>query len=176
MLPPGDAFVTRAPGPVRNTLTSGRDPRCRDPRSWPPGGRTRRLVIVTFIVYRRCAMKIHPSPAIDGRDRLASQLRALAHPARLTVLETLARQNACMCGDIVRGLPLAQSTVSQHIKVLAEAGLVRAATTTAGGRPCYCIDKAALATLRGEIEALFEGLRESGCAPTATVPDPAASS
>lgn len=119
-------------------------------------------------------MKIHPSPTLDGRDRLASQLRALAHPARLAVLETLARQEACVCGDIVRGLPLAQSTVSQHIKILAEAGLVR--TTTAGARPCYCIDKAALAALRGDIEALFDGLRESGCAPAATVPESAASS
>jgi len=133
-------------------------------------------VNVTFIVYRRCAMKTDPSPTLEGRDRLASQLRALAHPARLAVLETLARQDTCVCGDIVRGLPLAQSTVSQHIKILAEAGLVRTTVTTAGGRPCYCIDKAALAALRGDIEALFDGLRESGCAPAATVPESAASS
>ncbi len=116
----------------------------------------RRLVIVTFIVYRRCTM-LDPSLAPPpDRDRLSDQLRALAHPARLAVLETLARAEVCGCGEIVKGLPLAQSTVSQHIKILSAAGLVR--TTAAGGRTCYCIDQAALAALRDDLAVLFSAL------------------
>lgn len=116
-------------------------------------------------------MNDRPPPSGDGRDRLAARLRALAHPARLAVLDTLMRQNACMCGDIVRTLPLAQSTVSQHIRILADAGLIRA---TAGSRPCYRIDTAAVAALRAEINALFDGLgRDENLGPATA---PAASS
>lgn len=113
-----------------------------------------------------------PSPA-DARERLATRLRALAHPARLAVIETLMGKDACMCGDIVRTLPLAQSTVSQHIKILADAGLIR---TTAGPRPCYCIDTAALVALRADIEALFDGIRPGEPIATDAAPASAASS
>ncbi|MEP9368302.1 metalloregulator ArsR/SmtB family transcription factor [Xanthobacter sp. VNH20] len=99
-------------------------------------------------------------PSSAESEQLALQLRALAHPARLKVLETLARHEACVCGEIVAGLPLAQSTVSQHIKVLAEAGLVRA--TLDGPRSCYCIDHAALSALRGRLDGLFAALASAG--------------
>ncbi|WP_051356430.1 ArsR/SmtB family transcription factor [Azorhizobium doebereinerae] len=119
-------------------------------------------------------MNAQPPPNVPdlGRDRLATQLRALAHPARLAVLETLARQDSCMCGEIVRGLPLAQSTVSQHIKILVEAGLIRASVS--GSRTCYCIDKAALAALRDDVQALFEGLRLGAAGPLDGIPAVAA--
>lgn len=87
---------------------------------------------------------------------LASRLKALAHPARLKVLETLARREGCQCGEIVAGLPLAQSTVSQHIRVLLEAGLVRG--TLDGPRSCYCIDHDALNMLRADLDAVFSAL------------------
>lgn len=98
-----------------------------------------------------------PANAIDtAADAFASRLRALAHPARLAVLATLAQQDCCICGEIVRGLPLAQSTVSQHLKVLSEAGLIR--SRAEGQRTSYCIDRAAIVALRAEIDALFAAL------------------
>lgn len=92
-------------------------------------------------------------------EALAARLRALAHPARLKVLATLAARDRCVCGEIVAGLPLAQSTVSQHIKILLEAGLVTSAP--AGQRSCYCADREAIEQLRAELSALFERLLPS---------------
>ncbi|WP_370638141.1 ArsR/SmtB family transcription factor [Ancylobacter sp. Lp-2] len=86
-------------------------------------------------------------------DLLALRLRALGHPARLAILRALAERDRCVCGEIVRGLPLAQSTVSQHLKVLKEAGLI--AGTVEGPRSCYCLDRDALAGLSAELSALF---------------------
>ena len=93
-------------------------------------------------------------------DALADRLRALAHPARLVVLQRLARANRCVCGEIVRGLPLAQSTVSQHLKVLGEAGLI--CSRAEGTRTSYCLDRAALVALRAEIDAVFDVLLAEG--------------
>lgn len=72
--------------------------------------------------------------------------KALAHPARVKIVRILIRENACICGDLVTELPLAQSTVSQHLKVLKEAGLVRGDVD--GPRVCYCIEPSALRRLR----------------------------
>lgn len=76
---------------------------------------------------------------------LASRLSALSHPARLEILSVLAANDCCCCKDVVGSLDLAQSTVSQHLKVLVEAGLVR--LTPDGQRSLYAIDKAAVAAL-----------------------------
>lgn len=89
----------------------------------------------------------------DADERLALRLRALAHPARLAILRALARMDRCQCGEIVRGLTLAQSTVSQHLKVLKEAGLITG--TIEGPRSCYCLDRDTVATLQGELVPLF---------------------
>lgn len=86
-----------------------------------------------------------PDSGAGADDLLALRLRALGHPARLAILRALARAETCQCGEIVRGLPLAQSTVSQHLKVLKEAGLVTG--TIEGPRSCYGLDRAALAEL-----------------------------
>ncbi len=80
------------------------------------------------------------------RDELrASDLfRALGNPARVRILRELADRRTCLTGDLVGVLPLAQSTVSQHLKVLKEAGLVRGEVD---GDPCYCIDPQVLGWL-----------------------------
>ena len=65
-----------------------------------------------------------PAPSVSDDERLARQLAALAHPARLRILRALACRRRSCCKDVVAQLPLAQSTVSQHLKVLADAGLV----------------------------------------------------
>lgn len=96
------------------------------------------------------------APARDAGDTLALRLRALAHPARLRILAALAANQSCQCGDIVRDLPLAQSTVSEHLRVLREAGLVRG--ETAAGRPCYCLDRAALRKLAGDFDRLLAAM------------------
>jgi ArsR family transcriptional regulator len=71
-------------------------------------------------------------------ERAAEVFRALGNPARLRIVRELARRNACVTGDLVDVLPLAQSTVSQHLKVLKEAGIVAGEL---GGEACYCLDR-----------------------------------
>lgn len=77
---------------------------------------------------------------------LAEQAKALSHPARLAILKILAAHNTCICGEIVDDLPLAQATVSRHLKVLKEAGLVQGEVE--GPRVCYCLDKEAVTELQ----------------------------
>lgn len=89
-------------------------------------------------------------PAAD--EELAALAKALGHPARVQIVRLLLRKSACICGDIVEELPLAQSTVSQHLKVLKEAGLVRGEVD--GPRVCYCIEPAGLARLRALVAGL----------------------
>lgn len=74
-------------------------------------------------------------------NRIADLAKALGHPARVAILEFLAKQNACICGDIVQELPLSQATVSQHLAELKRVGLIKG--EIAGPTVCYCIDKKA---------------------------------
>ena len=96
-----------------------------------------------------------PAPAIaldpDGDDELATLAKALGHPVRVQIVRSLARTAGCV-NDLVGQLPLAQSTVSQHLKVLKEAGLIRG--TIDGPRTCYCIDPDGLRRLRMLVGAL----------------------
>ncbi|MBI9083128.1 MAG: winged helix-turn-helix transcriptional regulator [Desulfobacterales bacterium] len=71
-------------------------------------------------------------------DTFAALCKALGHPARIRIVEHLKAENRCICGQIVDILPLAQSTVSQHLKILKDAGLVRGEVE--GPRTCYCLD------------------------------------
>ncbi len=97
-----------------------------------------------------------PGPFSRADLALAAQLKALAHPARLAILRTLAERTTCLCGDLVEVLPLAQATVSQHLRALREAGLIRGETD--GPRSCYCLDPDALRRVHEAVEALFGGL------------------
>jgi DNA-binding transcriptional ArsR family regulator len=74
----------------------------------------------------------------DRDQRIAAVAKALAHPARVAILRALAKRGTCICGEIVEVLPLAQSTVSQHLKELKESGLVTGEVE--GTKSCYCID------------------------------------
>jgi len=85
-------------------------------------------------------------------EALAALAKAIAHPVRVQIVRMLAQIDGCVCGDIVDKVPLAQSTVSQHLKVLKDAGLVRG--TIEGPRVSYCIDPAGLRRLRLLIAAL----------------------
>ena len=77
--------------------------------------------------------------------KLAQFCKALAHPARVEILRILLKRNGCICGDIVDALPLAQSTVSEHLRVLKAVGLVTGEIE--GPRTCYCVNRAAVADL-----------------------------
>ncbi|MEO8797919.1 MAG: metalloregulator ArsR/SmtB family transcription factor, partial [Polyangiaceae bacterium] len=81
---------------------------------------------------------LRPIKGNEADEELASFSKALGHPARVKIIRILLRKNACVCGDIVEELPLAQSTVSQHLKVLKDAGLIRGDVD--GPRVCYCIE------------------------------------
>lgn len=72
-------------------------------------------------------------------NKIAKYAKALAHPARIAVLKFLIKKQSCICGDIVDELPLSQSTVSQHLKELKDAGLIKGEIE--GAKVCYCIDK-----------------------------------
>ena len=88
---------------------------------------------------------------------LANFAKAIAHPARLAILKVLAQQNECICGKIVEVLPLAQSTISQHLKELKKAGLIDG--TVDGSRSCYCIDWKAFEKFNTEFNGLFNQLK-----------------
>jgi ArsR family transcriptional regulator len=89
---------------------------------------------------------LRPVEGEEADEELAVLAKAIAHPARVQILRMLVRKTSCICGDIVDELPLAQSTVSQHLKVLKEAGLIRGEVV--GPRVCYCIEPRALRRLK----------------------------
>jgi DNA-binding transcriptional ArsR family regulator len=82
----------------------------------------------------------------DENNAIALIFKALGHPARIAILEHIMKANSCICGDIVKELPLAQPTVSQHLKELKNAGLIKG--TIEGNSICYCINEEAIENLR----------------------------
>lgn len=119
-----------------------------------------------LIVYRRFAMRPNPietrtaipagKPVADRLSdaslELASMCKALGHPVRIRILEHLKAVEGCICGQIAAVFPLAQSTVSQHLKILKEAGLVKGEVE--GPRTCYCLDREKLTRLKALIAGL----------------------
>ncbi|MFT4603605.1 MAG: ArsR family transcriptional regulator [Rhodothermales bacterium] len=88
-----------------------------------------------------------PTSFTDGQQAIARWAKVLGHPARIAILEILARRGGCICGELVDELPLAQATVSQHLKALKESGLIEG--TIDGPRSCYSISTAAFAQMKG---------------------------
>ena len=95
-------------------------------------------------------------PVLLPNDKYAEQLAklawAVAHPARVRILRLLISRDTCVCGEIVDELPLAQSTVSQHLKILKEAGLVQGEVD--GPKVCYCVNPTKLKELKTLIGSL----------------------
>ena len=90
--------------------------------------------------------------ATKTEERTVAMLRAIAHPARFRIVKMLAKQGECVTGNIVDELPLAQSTVSEHLKVLKDAGIVRGVID--GPNRCYCLEPEAVDWLKREFAAL----------------------
>ena len=84
---------------------------------------------------------------------LADVAKALSHPARIRILKILTDMNVCMCGDIVEQLPLAQATVSQHLKELKRVGLIQGEIE--GPKVCYCVNNKTLQKAKKELDRLF---------------------
>ena len=89
-------------------------------------------------------------------ESLATACKALSHPARLAILQTLAHRGTCICGEIVDVMPLSQATVSQHLKILKNANLITGEIE--GQRSCYCINTKAMGELREKFGLLFGSL------------------
>lgn len=95
---------------------------------------------------------LRPVEGREADEELASFAKALGHPARVRIMRILTRKSACICGYLVDELDLAQSTVSQHLKVLKDAGLIRGEVD--GPRVCYCAEPRALRRVRALIGGL----------------------
>ena len=90
--------------------------------------------------------------ALDAEAELARLAKALGHPARVRILKLLIEKDRCVAGELSDELPIAASTVSQHLKLLKEAGLIKGEVD--GPRRCYCVDRSVLALFKTRLEEL----------------------
>jgi ArsR family transcriptional regulator len=118
-------------------MSKQRNPQCPDPSSCPPSAGADDLRPVE-------------GPAAD--EELSALARALGHAARVRILRILARRKSCICGEIVDEFDLAQSTVSQHLKLLKDVGLIRGEVD--GPRICYCVDERTLRRLKALVATI----------------------
>jgi DNA-binding transcriptional ArsR family regulator len=89
----------------------------------------------------------------EKQNKLAMMMKALAHPARIAIIQHLIKLNTCICGDLVEELGLAQPTISQHLKELKNAGLIQG--TIEGTSVCYCIDPKIWKQFKSTMESFF---------------------
>src|SRR5882724_1208076 len=92
----------------------------------------------------------------DKQNKLASMMKALAHPARIAIIQHLIKIDSCICGDLVEELGLAQATISQHLKELKNIGLIKG--TIEGASICYCIDQKVYQSFHQEFGHFFSAL------------------
>ncbi|MBQ0151610.1 MAG: winged helix-turn-helix transcriptional regulator [Chryseobacterium sp.] len=97
----------------------------------------------------------------EKQNEIAKIAKALGHPARIAIIEYLLKVNECICGDIVNELPLAQPTVSQRLKELKNAGLIKGSIE--GNTICYCIDEKAFSILNNYFSEIPEKLKNQSC-------------
>ena len=98
----------------------------------------------------------------EEQNKLAIMLKALAHPARIAIIEQIIKSKTCICGGLVEELGLAQATISQHLKELKNAGLIQG--TIEGVSVCYCIDPEAWKLLHNQLNGFFQSYKlEDSC-------------
>lgn len=95
------------------------------------------------------------------QNKLATMLKAIAHPARIAILQHIISANACICGQLVEELGLAQPTISQHLKELKNAGIIQG--TIEGNTVCYCIEPKAWQLLQENLSDFFKSYKEIKC-------------
>ena len=94
----------------------------------------------------------------ERQNSIATMAKALGHPARIAIVEYLMKVDTCICGDIVNELPLAQPTISQHLKELKNAGIIKGSIE--GNTICYCIDERAIEKIRDYFGKMFSKLEQ----------------
>lgn len=97
----------------------------------------------------------------DKQNQIATIAKALGHPARIAIIEYLMKVNECICGDIVNKLPLAQPTISQHLKELKNAGIIQGSIE--GNSVCYCIDEKTIEILNFYFNNILQTISKSKC-------------
>lgn len=100
----------------------------------------------------------------DSQNELSNLLKAMAHPARIAIIEFLLKTESCICGDIVNELPLSQPTISQHLKELKNANIIKG--NVEGKSICYCINPNAIAQIQNYFQSISVSLdkkNESCC-------------
>ena len=97
----------------------------------------------------------------DKQNKLATMMKALAHPARIAIIQHLIKADACICGDLVDELGLAQATISQHLKELKNVGLIQG--TIEGTSVCYCIDPKVWNQYKAAFEGFFVSFKDKSC-------------
>lgn len=112
--------------------------------------------MLVAIFYRNIAIDMGLTKSeifTEEQNRLATMMKALAHPARIAILQQIISANACICGELVEELGLAQATISQHLKELKNAGIIQG--TVEGVTVCYCIEPVAWKLLQNNLAAFF---------------------
>lgn len=98
----------------------------------------------------------------EQQNKLATILKALAHPARIAILQHIIKQNACICNDLVNELGLAQATISQHLRELKSIGIIKG--NIEGTSVCYCIDEEIWLQIKAELTLFFtEDVKTKKC-------------
>ena len=97
----------------------------------------------------------------EKQNKLAQMMKALAHPARIAIIQHLIKSDACICGDLVEELGLAQATISQHLKELKTSGLIQG--TIEGTSVCYCIDPKVWNQYKITFENFFVTYKDKNC-------------
>jgi predicted transcriptional regulator len=97
----------------------------------------------------------------DKQNKLAQMMKALAHPARIAIIQHLVKTQACVCGDLVEELGLAQATISQHLKELKNTGLIQG--TIEGTSVSYCINPKVWNQYRAAFDAFFVSYNKDNC-------------
>jgi DNA-binding transcriptional ArsR family regulator len=97
----------------------------------------------------------------EKQNEIALIAKALGHPARIAIIEYIVKVNACICNDIVNELPLAQPTISQHLKELKNAGLIKGSIE--GNTICYCIDEATISRLQNYFNTISNKISNKEC-------------
>ena len=116
------------------------------------------ISLIVYLRYTFYIMAFNKKESFTNKEQeLADFAKAMSHPARIAIMKILAQKNECICGEIVDELPLAQSTVSQHLLALKNAGLISG--TVDGPRSCYCINWKAFEKFNAGMNSLFDSLK-----------------
>lgn len=121
-------------------------------------------IFIVILQYINITMGVSKTASFTNKqNQMASLMKALGHPARIAIIEYLLKVDSCICGDIVNELPLAQPTISQHLKELKNASIIKG--NIEENSICYCLDKDAIKKMLNYFESISNKLvqKENGC-------------